>query len=311
MATTHIDYSLPENWLAAPEEIAYDADVLYLYPSACMDPESDLICDIDNASMREGARRSLNKEMGIFEGVANVFAPFWRQVSGVKLPMLSFEEVDALEHNEPKTDVFDALDYYFEHLNDGRPFFLAGDSQGSRLMSYVLADYMKAHPDIYERMIAAYMLGDSLTKDYLAANPHVKAAQGADDLGVVISYNSEGPENADALSLVVAEGAVAINPLNWKTDDSYASVEENLGTKVFEMLTGDALLTTDPIADAQLNLDRGVVVVSTPEAKAFAMPPDFAPVFGFASYHGNDYGFFFENLKQNVRDRMNAWSARD
>ena len=305
MAINHIDYSKPENWLSLPTP-TYDVDVLYLYPSACMDPESDVICAIDDPSMRMGAQSFLAKEMEVFEGTANVFAPYWRQVNGVKLPMLSFEEIDNLEHEEPETDVFDALDYYFTNLNSGRPFFLAGNSQGSRLMSFVLSNYMKEHPEVYDRMIAAYMLGDSLTKDFLAENPHVKAAQGAEDLGVVISYNTEGPENVDAKSLVVAEGAVAINPLNWKTDDTYASIDQNKGSKVYDFMTGE-LLTTDPVADAQLNIERGVVVVNTPESKQFAMLPDFAPLFGPASFHGQDYGFFYANLKQNVADRAAAW----
>ena len=109
---------------------------------------------------------------------------------------MSFEEVDRAEWAEPRTDVYAALDYYFENLNQGRPYFLAGHSQGSRLCYTVLSEYMKEHPDYYANMIAAYCLGDSLTEDYLRENPHVKAAQGADDLGVVVSWNTEGPANS-------------------------------------------------------------------------------------------------------------------
>ena len=47
--------------------------------------------------MIEGARRNFDQQATAFEPVANLFAPYWRQVNGVKLPMMSIEEVDAAE----------------------------------------------------------------------------------------------------------------------------------------------------------------------------------------------------------------------
>ena len=81
---------------------------------------------------------------------------------------ISAEERVALLEKEPKADLFAALDFYFEHLNRGRPFILAGHSQGSQMMTYVLTEYMEEHPEYYERMVAAYALGYSITKQLLA-----------------------------------------------------------------------------------------------------------------------------------------------
>ena len=89
------------------------------------------------------------------------------------------------------------LDYYFENYNNGKPFILAGHSQGSQILTMILSDYMKEHPEHYKNMIAAYVIGYSVTDKYLAANPHLKFAEGADDTGVIISYNTEGPANKD------------------------------------------------------------------------------------------------------------------
>ena len=97
------------------------------------------------------------------------------------------EDREEAFNSVPKTDVFAALDYYFEHLNGGRPFILAGHSQGSIMQSFVLAEYMKAHPEYLKRMIAAYVIGFSITEDYLKANPHLKFAEGADDTAIVVS----------------------------------------------------------------------------------------------------------------------------
>ncbi len=308
------DYSRGENWLSRPERADKAVDLIYLYPSSCEDPEADVICAIDNPSMLEGAKRNFAQQASTFEPVANLFAPYWRQVNGMKLPMMTFEEVDAAEWAEPRTDVYAALDYYFEHLNQGRPFFLAGHSQGSRLCYIVLSEYMKAHPERYANMIAAYAIGDSLTRPYLEANPHVKAARAADDLGVVVSWNTEGPANKGRNSLVVAPNAVGINPLNWRTDDTPGDAGQNLGSFMPHLL--DPGMDELPIrADAVLDLERGSVMVTNPAFAPFAITAlpgfeAFEPVFGPASYHGCDYSFFYLNIRENARLRARAWFAQ-
>ncbi len=305
------DYSESKNWLELPENPDKKADLIYLYPSSCNDLAADTICDIDNISMIEGAKRNYAQQATAFEPFTNIYAPYWRQVNALKLPMMSFEEVDNAEWSEPRTDVYAALDYYFENLNNGKPYFFAGHSQGSRLIYMVLSEYMKEHPDYYENMIAAYCIGDSLTKEYLKENPHIKAAQSADDLGVVVSWNTEGPANKGKNSLVIAPGAVAINPLNWCVDETPADAELNLGTFVPHL--EDCGMDELPIkADAMIDLERGSVMVMNPafaQCSITALPgfEVFEPVFGPASYHGCDYSFFYMNIRENANARLKSW----
>ena len=305
------DYSESKYWLARPEYPDKAVDLLYLYPSSCRDKKAGVICEIDNKSMLKGARRNFSQQATAFLPFTNIFAPFWRQVNALKLSEMSFEEVDRAEWAEPRTDVYAALDFYFEHLNQGRPYFLAGHSQGSRLTYMVLSEYMKEHPDYYANMIAAYCIGDSLTKPYLEENPHVKAAQAADDLGVVVSWNTEGPGNKGKSSLVVSPGAISINPLNWQTDETPAPADMNLGS-YFPHLLFPGLFRLNAKADAVLDTERGTVIVKEPRLKRFAITalPGCAhlePVFGPASYHGCDYSFFFLNIRKNARLRAKTW----
>ena len=72
------------------------------------------------------------------------------------LGKISAEERNTAFNSIPKSDVFAAIDYYFKYLNGGRPFILVGHSQGSIMQSFVLAEYMKTHPEYLKRMIAAY-----------------------------------------------------------------------------------------------------------------------------------------------------------
>ncbi|MFR2406214.1 MAG: DUF3089 domain-containing protein, partial [Eubacterium callanderi] len=118
---------------------------------------------------------------------------------------------------------------YLEHENNGRPFILAGHSQGSNMLLYLLGEYMKAHPVVYRRMVAAYVIGYSVTGDYLAQNPHLRFAEAADDTGVIISYNTEAP-GVTADNPVLLPGAKVINPISWTRDETLAPAEQSLGS---------------------------------------------------------------------------------
>jgi len=78
----------------------------------------------------------------------------------------------------------------------------------------LLATYMPLHPEVYERMIAAYCIGISITSDFLAKHPFLKFAQRADDTQVIISYNTDAPGVTEA-NPIVNTNALVINPLSW------------------------------------------------------------------------------------------------
>jgi len=173
------------------------------------------------------------------------------------------------------------------------------------MVRYVLKHYFKEHPDYYKRMVAAYAIGYSITKDDLEDYPHLKFATGESDAGVIVSWNTEGPKNVDqsAKNVVVLPGEISINPLNWKLDETYAPASENKGSLVFNEKTNEYEIG-DVGADAQINLTRGVVV-STTNAKPIAITDFFGP----ASFHDNDYTFYYNNIKENVAKRIATYKA--
>ena len=108
------------------------------------------------------------------------------------------------------------------------------------------------------------------------------------DLGVVVSWNTEGPANKGKDSLVVAPGAIAINPLNWKLDNTYAPASMNLGSYMPNEKTGKNEIV-DVGADAQVNVERGTVVT---HAASEPVAPEIADVatqlFGPDGRHASD-----------------------
>lgn len=299
---TPSDYSDENNWMKILE-ITKEVDTFYIYPTVVADTSETApdIVPIDYEPMRTGAQGVYEMQGTVYEESTNVFAPYYRQSNLKVIGGLRGDDLIQYEMQEQRTDIYAALDYYFENYNEGRPFILAGHSQGSIMSIIVLGDYMQAHPEYYERMVAAYPIGFSVTKKWLEEHPYLKFAEGADDTGVVITWNTEGPGNKGQDNIVVEEGAISINPLNWKRDDTYAGVEENLGSLVQNEETGEYEIK-DGVGDAQVDTERGVVICTT--------NTDYTPaeeVFGPASLHRWDYGLYYVNIQKNVADRINSY----
>lgn len=143
-------------------------------------------------------------------------------------------------------------------------------------------------------MIAAYVIGYSITGDYLAKNPHLKFAEGPDDTGVIISYNTEAPV-IEGKSPLVLPGAISINPITWTRGEKLATAEESLGS-MFLNSEGQIGLVKN-YADARVNKARGVVIC-TVDPKT--LPPTH---WTKGIYHSFDYAFYYYNIRENAANR--------
>lgn len=299
------NYSDKACWYQIPE-ITKDIDTFFVYPTEYMaanegDPD---FAPLDNAEMLEGVKTNYPILANVYEDSTNVFMPYYRQAG------MMYAANEAKKSGDPRTafatvpyaDITAALDYYFQNYNNGRPFIIAGHSQGSGIVSLVLKDYFKEHPDYYERMVAAYVIGFSITKDFLEENKHLKFATGESDTGVIISWNTEGPKNVEqnASNVVLLPNAISINPLNWKLDETYAPASENLGSRVLNEKTSEYEIK-DIGADAKVVLDRGSIVTNADTE------PVGGDTFGPQSYHNGDYALFYNNIKDNVAKRIAAY----
>ena len=295
-----VDYGNENNWLTFPESPDKPVDLLYFYPTVFSPSDSSVsvIADIEDAGMRKMAAAAFDKQATAFAESCNIYAPFYRQLDATYSLTLSENEHKELFGYAAAQDASAALEYYFGHCNNGRPFILAGHSQGSETVLYLLTDYFRMHPEQYSRMVAAYVIGYSVTESVLRDNPHLKFAEGETDTGVIISWNTEGPENIGQHNAVVLEGARSINPINWKTDGTYASAAENKGSRI----NGELLFQ---IADAQIDPERGTVITHADKAYAVTMPA--ALLFGPASFHLNDYDLYYGNIAENVQKRIEAY----
>lgn len=295
-------------WLSKPEKIDKPVDVFYVYPTIYLDkvPEN---MDISREDLRDNARGLLIAQAGIYSSYANLFAPFYRQQSAA---------TQSMEPNNGGRDAFQdplfqigyadverAFDYYIKNLNPDRPFILAGHSQGSMVTIELMRRRM-GDAELQRRLVAAYIIGYSVKKADLKKYPQMKLAQGETDTGVVITYNTQGP--AAEGSPVLLSGAVAINPLNWKTDGTPADRKDNIQAIFFDDATGEILEKIPHFCGAYIDTDTGALIatdIQTPETV------DLVHMGRWPNqvYHRFDYAFFYENLKLNVEKRIEAYLA--
>ena len=294
-----IDYSNPDNWLKVTSSPQYEADVFYLYPTVWMPTETDgIVNSIDNVSMHKNAPNAYKEQASCFEDVANVYAPFYRQLNAMQSLSYSIEEQEQLISDEPYHDAVAAFEYYLKHYNNGRPFILAGHSQGSNVLKLMLSYYMAEHPDVYDRMIAAYSLGYSFEDSYFEKYSHLKFAEGETDTQVVISWNCERMEDGrfGSYNLVCHEGALAINPISWKRDGEKVETDDprNLGAK-----------DTQKRYSAQVMYDDARKC----EVLVVGMPKQPANERGIGEYalHGCDYKLYYYNIRENAKKRIESY----
>lgn len=223
------DYSRTSSWLSVDRSASLPVDVFYLYPAAWQKGAGDgNYCPADHPSMLRGAQGAFNRQAAAFLPVGNIYAPYYRQADASYVLILpTIGEQEEAIRVIPAADGLAAFDYYLEHFNQGRPFILAGHSQGANVLLYILSR-IKDQPDVLDRMVAAYVIGFSVTRDYLAGNPPLRFASGPDDTGVIISFNTQA--EGVAQNPVVRPGALAINPISWTLDEGEAPMEDNLGS---------------------------------------------------------------------------------
>jgi hypothetical protein len=280
------------------------ADVFFLYPTSWRAAHGEYpICGINNADMRHWADYYLKTRASAFETAGNIYAPFYRQLDAAFVVAKQPPDMIGLFGGVPLTDVIAAFDYYIENYNKGKPFILAAHSQGSMVMLGVIALHLRDRPDVYKRMIAAYLIGVPLPETVYELFPHIKPAQNADDLGVVISYNTNSP-NVDGHSPFSYPASVLINPVSWVTDDSYAPKEASKGGII---VNDDGTFERAPnLADAKIDHTTGTLVSGVDREK-FSSGAASRGYFPLGVLHENDIPLYYYDLRANAENRVEKW----
>jgi pimeloyl-ACP methyl ester carboxylesterase len=285
-----VDYSDPGNWLASGAGGSKSVDVFFLYPTSWRAAYGAYpIAAVDNAEMRQWADHYLKTCASAFATAGNIYAPYYRQFDASFIISQQPKDNIAFFSGVPLSDVAAAFEYYIEHHNKGKPFILAGHSQGSLVLAALLTTYLKDRPDIYDRMIAAYLIGMPFPQELYDAFPHLKPARNADDLGVIITYNTRSSV-VDGKNPFAYSKNVLINPISWATDDAYAPAADSRGG--IEVLGRGTFVGVPHLSDAKIDPETGTLI-SNADREKFSSEKASRAYFPLGVLHENDIPLYY------------------
>ncbi len=275
------DWSDAAAWYISVPEVPA-ADIFYILPTCVWDwtAENGQSCrysDYTRTDHIEAFRPSVGLAEDIFaQGQYGFYCPYYRQIS-LNVWMDGEEAVEELFPLSME-DISAAFDYYMDNYNEGRPFVLAGFSQGGKA---VVELFKHAPAEVLERMVAAYAIGYRVTEEELEQYPQLRPATDSTGTGTIISYNSvASPEAACA---VLSPSDVCINPVNWTTEAVPAALNDSV------------TVTVDTLSH--------LLIVDGLDPEAYFLS-SLAPMFPLGNYHLQELTLYQEHLRRNTALRV-------
>lgn len=276
------------------------ADLFIVCPTVDLGTDGHTNMSLTDENIKGNFTGALNMQRGIYEKNCRMYAPYYRQAT---LADYTLPRQDAAAYFDlAYSDVRAAFLYYMHHENNGRPFVLAGFSQGAEMCLRLLKEF--GNEDfVKNNMVACYAIGWRFMPQEAEKYPYIQPAKCADDLGKVIIFNSEAPEVTS--SAIVPEGVktFAINPLTWSCGSQKAPKTLNAGA-CFTDYSGAVVREVPQLTGCYIDSVRGTLKVTDVDKKEFVPG---LPLFSEGVYHIYDYQFFYRNLQQNVNLRIKTF----
>jgi Protein of unknown function (DUF3089) len=304
------DYSDLNYWAAHPwkwdpsdsipgplrnEPVDSSADVFFLHPTT-FTMMSEL--NIHNASIDDdyiNAKTDYSTilyQASVFNQQCRVFAPRYRQAH-IRTFFEKESETKQQTFDLAYSDIKNAFEYYMVHWNNGRPIIIASHSQGSMLAERLLRDYFQDKP-LQNKLIVAYIIGWQVPKEYFTT---LKMCSDSLQTGCICSWRTFRTPHDVPFYLKKENGnSYVTNPLTWTADTVYAPKELNKGSVLTQFNK-----VYNHITDAQIS--NGLLFVKKPK-----MPFGFLYLAG--NYHVADINLFYLNIRENVRQRINAFNKK-
>lgn len=323
------DYTLETSWAALPwradgadfvpagrpglsdGQASAAADTFFIHPTTCLDEA------VRNAAIDERLanaitdRGALRFQASAFNGSTRVFAPRYRQASLGSFLDRSGAGQRALDL--AYGDVREAFRRYLQQFRQGRPFVIAGHSQGSALAIRLLNEFVAGQP-LARDLVAAYLPGLYVGRDSFDGLPFLARPQ---EIGGFVAWATVAPGAAPHLVFgwTADEGfppftvntafPQVINPLTWDAERPAVASFVNPGAlpDVATHLPEPGLLVSELVS---VRVADGLVEF------AVACPAWYEEQFNAedGDFHLGDIPLFWMSLRQNVATRVAAFLAR-
>jgi hypothetical protein len=296
-----VDYSLANNWAVLPGKYPEDLkaysvdnpqdsiDVFYVYPTLIVS-EKDKRWNVpleDTVQKNKVLNVAVRFQASAWGSSGSLYVPFYRQAhlrsynnldnGGTTALLLAYSDVKA------------AFEYYLKHYNHGRGIILAGHSQGSTHISYLLRDFFDGKP-LQNQLVAAYLPGVGLDRNQFKTIPLMEHP---DQIGGFVTWNTF-KKKFDKNKYKWFKGKVVINPVTWDTT-SIAKRELHKG-----FLYSNGRMYKNSF---DTHIADGVIWISTPHFPyrylTLTMP----------NYHPGDVNLFWEDIRENSLLRVHTFRS--
>lgn len=280
------DYSDPGMWTVIRNDVDNTgADVFYIpstweYDWYTADGRISHHADPSRKEHRDDMSIEIDGIAGYMAEGNNFYSPYYRHITLNSWATLNEDTINRRFSEAAFVDILKAFNHFIATENNGRPFILAGFSQGGKSVVELMK---KMDETTRERMVAAYVMGYKVTPEDIATHPFIVAARDSVDTGAVICYNSVS--DVKYLKPVVsAPNAMCINPVNWRTDDTPA-------------ILNDTITVT-------LHPEANVLVLDGFDGSYL---PNILDILNTGDYHGAEPWLYQECLRKNIRQRIAAF----
>lgn len=306
-AETHApkpNYANPDHWAALPfrndvadvlpkeEEWGSDSlkqvDVFYVHPTIYQKG------DLWNADLADGKlNRKVDKwpvrlQASVFNAEARVYAPRYRQAVVKVFYEPSADGQKALDL--AYSDVKAAFQHFLEHHSKGRPFIIAGHSQGTYHTVRLLREMIDT-TELRHQMVAAYVIGLTVNEDMFQ---NLRMCDLPDQTGCFIGWMTY--KDGYLPEWDYHKTTQCVNPLTWKRDTLVAPRELNVGAVVLNPKRVKRQKTS-----ARITHSEGELLWVRTRAPWFQL---------MKNLHVADYGLFYMDIRANVRQRVKAYLER-
>ena len=118
--------------------------------------------DVFNQEHREDMGTEIKKIAAYMADGNNFYSPYYRHITLDTWATLDEDIINQRFHDVAFADIKNAFNHFVTYFNNGRPFILAGFSQGGK----AVVELIKVMPEeMRKRMVAAYVLGYKVTGD--------------------------------------------------------------------------------------------------------------------------------------------------
>jgi len=290
------DYTLAQNWIALPfvkdmadvypryETAISDSqkpvDVFYIYPTLYAKGKTWCADVRDEKLNKRLANLPVKYQASVFNHVARVYAPRYRQgiIDCFEDTTGNGEKALQFAYNDVKR----AFEYYLQHYNNGRPIIIASHSQGTRHARQLLKDFFDT-PQMKQRLVCAYVIGYGIYPSWYST---LQPCNDVNDVNCYVTWASfKDRYEADKDTLLY--GRTCINPIAWNKEQVPAIAKTGL---LLNLQRKHYFKTT-----AEIHNNYLWVKTRTPVVQSWKV------------MHLVDFNLFWPSIRSNVSARVTAY----